>query len=311
MKKTLLIILFCVFTCYAHALDPVKQYGQLQVKGAQPDPEYKPMLNGGKYEIHTVEDLFYINIQKNATYELMEDIDLSEWTAAGGEIDWYGNGWKPIDFEGVFEGNGHTVKGMRIEINNKDNSSPYGYAVRYAGLFGQNNGTIKNLTVEGEITVNKPAQYIGGIAAYNNECSTVTNCQNLCSITAEYDGGSGSYFSGIAGYSYPYNTEVSQCVNKGRISVRQIGYFENITTKNVYVSGITYGCGTLENCYNTADLTVSNEDDTAESICAGIDAAKPDDMQEDTCRHCYNIGTADYAVASFFREEPLPSMIWS
>ena len=35
MKKTLLIILLCVFTCYAHALDPVKQYGQLQVKGAQ------------------------------------------------------------------------------------------------------------------------------------------------------------------------------------------------------------------------------------------------------------------------------------
>ena len=35
MKKLLTIILLSVCACYAHAIDPVKQYGQLQVKGAQ------------------------------------------------------------------------------------------------------------------------------------------------------------------------------------------------------------------------------------------------------------------------------------
>ena len=35
MKKLLTIILFCMCICYSHATDPVKQYGKLQVKGAQ------------------------------------------------------------------------------------------------------------------------------------------------------------------------------------------------------------------------------------------------------------------------------------
>ena len=35
MRKLLTILLFCVCACYVHATDPVKQYGQLQVKGAQ------------------------------------------------------------------------------------------------------------------------------------------------------------------------------------------------------------------------------------------------------------------------------------
>ena len=35
MKKLLTIILLSVCACYAHAIDPVKQYRQLQVKGAQ------------------------------------------------------------------------------------------------------------------------------------------------------------------------------------------------------------------------------------------------------------------------------------
>ena len=35
MRKLLSILLVCVCACYAYAIDPVKQYGQLQVKGTQ------------------------------------------------------------------------------------------------------------------------------------------------------------------------------------------------------------------------------------------------------------------------------------
>ena len=61
MKKTLLIILLCVFTCYAHALDPVKQDGQLQVKGAQLcDQQGNPVtLRGVSLGWHNLWPRFY------------------------------------------------------------------------------------------------------------------------------------------------------------------------------------------------------------------------------------------------------------
>ena len=80
-------------------------------------------------EISTVEDLYMINFDLADNYKLMNDIDLSEATAEGGDWDYVGNGWEPIGskgiydnstpFTGTFDGNGFEIKGLRIDYKTK------------------------------------------------------------------------------------------------------------------------------------------------------------------------------------------------
>ena len=81
----------------------------------------------GYVEIRTIEELYNIRDNLTANYILMNDIDLTEATAQGGEWDFMGNGWNPIGsndiygnvtFSGTFDGNGHTIRGMRIDVTN-------------------------------------------------------------------------------------------------------------------------------------------------------------------------------------------------
>ena len=103
----------------------------------------------------------------------MNDIDLTTYTAKGGDWDYAGNGWEPIGsggaykgsaFTGIFDGNGYEIKGMRIDIT----KLPSGTSdTSYAGLFANNAGTIKNLTVSGDIKSSVYILYVGAICGYN------------------------------------------------------------------------------------------------------------------------------------------------
>ena len=107
--------------------------------------------------VYTIEDLYNIRNDMDANYRLMNDIDLTEATAKGGDWDFEGRGWNPIGsnnvygnepFTGIFDGDNHTVKGMRIEIT----KFPDGTGdVVYIGLFANVSGEIKNLNMEGGI----------------------------------------------------------------------------------------------------------------------------------------------------------------
>ena len=106
-------------------------------------------------KIYTAEDLRSINDNMSGDYILMNDIDLSDATAEGGLMDFMGNGWNPIGsencyygdryFSGTFNGNGHSIKGMRIDVNNVPQN--IGNTV-YVGLFAYNRGTISNLKID-------------------------------------------------------------------------------------------------------------------------------------------------------------------
>ena len=76
----------------------------------------------GYTPVYTVEDLYAVRNVRGGNYILMNDIDLTEALADGG--DWNnGYGWTPIcndysiPFTGIFDGNGHTINGMRISGN--------------------------------------------------------------------------------------------------------------------------------------------------------------------------------------------------
>ena len=98
---------------------------------------------------------------------LTRDIDLTEvdWTPIG----YYWEGTPPelvvIPFCGIFDGNGHTIKGLNMQ-NNSDNSAQ--------ALFGSiNSGTIKNLTIESpDIEGGDFVGAIAGVLWYG----TIENC---------------------------------------------------------------------------------------------------------------------------------------
>ena len=130
------------------------------IKGAPVQPKGSG-TSGDPYKIGSAEELEwlrnYINSQSKAANRnkcaiLTSDIDLQGSSE---------NQWVPIgdnedkDFRGTFDGDGYTIYGLYI--NETTN--------RYLnGLFGRvREGTVKNLTVRGEVTAK---QTVGGIMAY-------------------------------------------------------------------------------------------------------------------------------------------------
>lgn len=109
--------------------------------------------------------------------------------------------WTPIasinnKFMGTFDGNNKMIDGIYIRANTSNQ-----------GLFGCNDGVIKNLTVKGAISAK---DYVGGICGINN--NTIDNCTNIVDISA-----SGEYVGGIVGCMNVKNAIVRNCLNKARI----------------------------------------------------------------------------------------------
>ena len=229
----------------------------------------------------------------------MNDIDLTEATAKGGDWDYGGKGWEPIGsngrysgdnpFTGIFDGNGFEIKGLRMSLDSK----PSGTGDAYAGLFSKNQGTIKNLNVSGDIS-GTYGTYTGFIAGYNDNGSIegctvsgsesgshsraggITGCNNngnIVNCLNKSDISNSSYCAGIAAGSD--NGTISGCVNAGKI-------------KGIYASGIVeLGSAAIRDCYNTGKVSSTNW-----NRIAGIA------MSASAIENCYNIGsiTNGYAI---------------
>ncbi len=212
--------------------------------------------------VYTIEDLYAINNNMSGHYVLMNDIDMTEATAEGGDWDYMGNGWDPIGsggaykdtaFTGVFDGNGYEIVGMRIDIS--ESNLPSGVGDMCIGLFSKNNGTIKNLGISGgEITVtltNKTGGsycYIGSVVGYN-KLGTIENCYNSSPISASVN----FYYAYAGGLTGRSRGIIKNCHNTKNVSV---------TSKLAvtYSGGICGDTGTsIENCYNTGDIFSYNE----------------------------------------------------
>ncbi len=270
-------------------------------------------------EIRTVEDLYMINLDLAGNYKLMNDIDLTEATAEGGDWDYVGNGWEPIGsngiysgdtpFTGTFDGNGHEIKGLRLGVK----TLPSGTGTTYIGLFSKNSGTIKNLIVSGNIHAS--AVYAGAVAGVNSgiienltvsgsinvsKCGcvgaitgsnygTIEACVNRADVSAKNNGS--VHAGGIAGITYR-GGKITRCYNNGSITATS-DYEYNSSSICAYASGITYNNGTIDNCYNTGTITASNisyYSDRREY--AGISA-----NSSGTIDNCYNTGTAKKAIS--------------
>ena len=198
----------------------------------------------GNVTISTAEGLFYFAKKVNAgnnfagkTVTLTDNIDLNneKWTPIG----IYGTNatW----FKGTFDGQNHAVTGLKVEESGKNG----------VGFFGKvYTGTIKNLTVEGSVSVSN-CNYVGGIVGHGY--ATITNCT----------------FKGTVG-SDNNTMQVGGIAGSGGFTVTNCSVYADVTA-TYWAGGIVGNCqdgGAYTNCY--VEGTISSKSTFWGGGAAGI-----------------------------------------
>lgn len=181
--------------------------------------------------ITTVDELkaFRDAVNSGTSYQsqniyLTVDLDLNDeaWTPIG-------NATKP--FKGNFEGWGHKICNLKVEVSND-----------YAGLFGYiDGGSVRDVGVEG--TSISGGSYVGGICGYLKS-GEISSCYSDIAVEGTQNVG------GLCGYS---ERKIENCWHQGNVTAKG--------NAEVNAGGLV-GCvngGTLQRCYviNTA-ITVSD-----------------------------------------------------
>ena len=189
-------------------------------------------------------------------------------------------------FKGHFDGQGHTVSGIRIYKSGNTTADRYqglfGYIVGESaevknviladaritgydytgGIAGYNSGSVSNCHVLSNVTIHDVANATdhGGIAGYNR--GLVEGCTSAASITTSY----GKRFGGVVGGNF--DGTVRDCLylgntvggtnNVGAIVGLNTGTVENCYFTSTTITGKNYSGGTIAN----ADCAVGNNHGT-------------------------------------------------
>lgn len=232
------------------------------------------------YLISTKEHLDNVRKNLNAHYKLINDIEFSidDFESTGTFYN-DGDGWIPIGggkkttpFTGTFDGNGYTISGIQISLEEYP-----GLYIVYTGLFGYNKGTICNLNLtecnfstivytEADYSISNYI-YSGYVTGYNENViknCTITNSELICKHTYTADNSYRIYVGGIAGYSSGY---IGDCTNVG--SVKTASSFKNSYTLDT--GGIVgYNTGKIFNCFNKNKVESIFEAESVHSSVGGI-----------------------------------------
>ena len=152
-------------------------------------------------------------------------------------------------FQGTFDGDGHTVSGIRI--NRSSNCQ---------GLFGYLGGAgpeVKNVTLAGStITAHT---YVGSIVG-SSSSGTIENCRVLSDVTIKADASTATSHGGIVGY-VSGSTTVNGCVSAATV------------TRNGKISCLHYGgivghlkSGTISNSIAAGAWVIGSEESSSGAI---------------------------------------------
>lgn len=217
------------------------------------------------YQISSAEELAYFakTVNEGSDYcrkyvKLTADIDLGgkEWTPIGNSSH---------SFQGNFDGDGHTVSGMKIS-GSQDLVGLFGECTRF-----NVNSAIKNITVKDSAIYGR--KFVGAIVGDAEEIN-IENCRSIANIiNGETNvGGICGYFGGNPG------GKVSQCYNSSKV------------TGKMSAGGIA-GMGDrciAENCLNTGEITVTTT--LYLSTSGGIFGTFTDTKPSATITACVNLG---------------------
>ena len=257
------------------------------------------------YQISTLADLAALrdavnggNNQNRTYFKMTANIDLR-----GEENPWESIGKGGKSFTGTFDGAGYKISGLYLNFSSIDT-----YRDRGAGLFtsvGQD-GSVKNLTVEGKIDpTGLERSSIGGVVGVNNG-GTISSCTgsvvingnanfsvggvvgansggtiSSCTGSVVINGNANFSVGGIVGSSE--NGTIENCHNTGSINVTcsSAGSMTGIGG----IVGLTNN-GTVENCENTGNVTVKgNADGTGGIVGYALGGSK--------VSNCRNSGSID------------------
>ena len=216
------------------------------------------MVNGG-----TDYDGTYFKLGNDISYPYATAWD----DASSTENNFTAIGTNNHPFKGIFDGNGHTISGIRIYKGGSNNADDY------QGLFGRidnsNNSSysVKDLTVsDTRITGH---DYVGGIVGKNND-SKVGNCHITSSVAIHAVSNNARYHGGVVGYSngnhYFCNSSatlsvadgVSGCSDFGGI----VGYgdggnIERCLAMDVILDGTVQKCGAIVGDQGSASVSLN------------------------------------------------------
>lgn len=213
------------------------------------------------------------------TIRLMNDIKLTQdWTPIGIS--------DTLAFKGIFDGNGHTISGLRIDS-----------ASERQGFFGYLKGTVENLTLQGVVQTRR--NYAAGLAAYMTSSAVVKDCTVKVNVSGKdkVGGIAGENYSGliigccsqgtvegsakvggIAGENW--NGRIKKCGNEGDV----ISYETGVGTYGTGgIAGRSVAAQALiEDCFNKGNISSENE-------CAGGIAGYAN-AHNSAIESCYNTG---------------------
>lgn len=199
---------------YAGGSVPMAQQG-LMISQEHENPEIVIEIVSEKDFLTFSKSCYTQNYSERKIFSLQNDLDLT-----GMEIE-------PIPlFCGTFEGNGHEIRGISMDISGSDmglfryveegaviqNLQLYGTLMAdddsqyVGGIAGVNRGQIISCDFNGAVT---GSDSVGGIVGHNAETGQIKNCQNNGAITGTKRTG------GIAGYQEGL---IENCVNQGTVN---------------------------------------------------------------------------------------------
>ncbi len=233
----------------------------------QEEEKIQPQMpDENTFEVATAAQLAWVAEQVNEegvtfegkTVKLTADIDLSgkEWTPIGT----YENGDEGKTFQGSFDGQNHTIKGLQIGTEAAPNTR-WGAC----GLFGYAAGreTLSNLHLT-DVQIFNTNDYTGALAG---RCET--GIINGVSVTGEMIGGNQT--GGLAGHAS--DSQLKNCAMNGTVKADGViagglaGYCQAIVNSYAVgtVSASSFGAGGLAghasevyNCYSAVDLSSSH-----------------------------------------------------
>jgi hypothetical protein len=191
------------------------------------------------YQIATPNDLLVLAANTNdysKAFILVNDINLAGYTfdkaVIAPDISSSEN-FQGTSFTGIFDGSGHSILNLTIDINENN-----GHSIGLFGRIGQG-GLVKNLGIKDVNFIGYySADFVGGLAGYNNGGS-ISNCYSTGVVSdSTYNVG------GLVGYNNGGGT-ITDCFS----SVAVTGYH--------YTGGLCgfNGSGSIINCYSTGSVS--------------------------------------------------------
>ena len=196
-------------------------------KGTKDDP----------YIISNGAELAYFSKSVGSYYQFY----YGQYVSLTADIDLGNKPWTPIGnngnfFEGVFDGNGHTVSHVNVNLSD----------TKEVGLFGKTgnrgdaeSGTIKNLTVMDSTITGTECENVGAVVGNGQY---VVNCRSINNVVTGKEN--------VGGVCGQVNGSISRCYNTSSVTGEEdVG---GVFGAALLSSGAGY---TVEECYNAGSVT--------------------------------------------------------